>query len=97
MGKPDHLGLALSGDNALTPVISFDDYIIIDTADIHPVKAGIFAIDMGDHIRFRFLDQPDANQDQLFIRYSSSSDGGFTHPLSSLKIMGRAIWKFCLI
>jgi hypothetical protein len=96
-GKTNHLGLALSGDNAITPVISCDDYIIIDTADIHPTKAGIFAIDMDDHIRFRFLDQPDANEDQLFVRYSSSSDGGFTHPLSSLKIMGRAIWKFCLI
>jgi len=96
-GKPDHLGLALAGDDGLLPVIASDDYVIINTADTAPTKAGIFAIDMADHIRFRFLEQPDANEDQLFVRYSSSSDGGFTHTTSSLKIMGRAIWRFCLI
>ncbi len=96
-GKPDHLGLVVSGDDGLRPVMASQDYVIIDTADLTPTKAGIFAIDMADHIRFRFLEQPDANEDEVFVRYSSLSDGGFTQPASSLKIMGRAIWKFCLI
>jgi hypothetical protein len=94
---PDNLGLIVCGDDGLRPVMTSSDFVIIDTADCNLTKAGIFAIDMADHVRFRFLEQPDANEDHVFVRYSSSPDGGFTQSASSLNIMGRAIWKFCLI
>ncbi|MBL6603321.1 MAG: hypothetical protein ISP46_04225 [Alphaproteobacteria bacterium] len=40
--------------DGLRPIMTSSDFVIIDTADCNLTKAGIFAIDMADHIRFRF-------------------------------------------
>lgn len=91
------LTLVQIGDDAANAMIAMGNFAIIDTSDNSALHAGCFAIDAGDHIKLRFLEQPDAKIDMIYVRHSSHDQEGFTLTASSLNIIGRAIWKLCLI
>lgn len=91
------LTLVQIGDDAANALAAMGNFAIIDTSDDSALHAGCFAIDAGDHIKLRFLEQPDNTHDMIFVRHSSHDQEGFTQTASSLNIIGRAIWKLCLI
>ena len=91
------LALVRPGDAGFAPNITPHDYIIINRTDTHPHKAGVFAVDAGDHIKFRFIELTKKGGDEVFLRHATASKGGFTQDLASVKILGRAVWKFCVI
>jgi hypothetical protein len=91
------LALVQSGDNAIKSTAAMGDFTIIDQSDQNPLRAGLFAIDAIDHIKFRFLEQLDPNNNTVYVRHSPDDKGGFTTDISSINIMGRAFWKLCLI
>ena len=91
------LALVRPGDAGFAPNITPHDYIIINRTDTHPHKAGVFAVDAGDHIKFRFIELTKKGGDEVFLRHATASEGGFTQDLASVKILGRAVWKFCVI
>lgn len=90
------LALVRPGDDGFAPQITSHDYVVINRTDTHPDKAGIFAVDAGDHIKFRFIELTKQGGDEVFMRHTAS-EGGFTQDLASVKILGRAVWKFCVI
>ena len=77
--------------NEINAMIAMGNFAIIDTSDNSALHAGCFAIDAGDHIKLRFLEQPDAKIDMIYVRHSSHDQEGFTLTASSLNIIGRAI------
>ena len=91
------LVLVRPGDAGFAPNITPHDYIVINRTDTHPDKAGVFAVDAGDHIKFRFIELTKKGGDEVFLRHTTASEGGFTQDLASVKILGRAVWKFCVI
>lgn len=91
------LVLVQSGDNAVNASVRLGDFAVVDQSDRDPLQAGLFAIDARDHIKLRFLEKPNPDDDIIFIRHSSQDEGGFTQMASSIKIIGRAFWKLCLI
>ncbi|MGB0182025.1 MAG: hypothetical protein ACPF94_09745 [Candidatus Puniceispirillales bacterium] len=89
--------LVQSGDNAIKSTAAMGDFTIIDQSDQSPLRAGLFAIDAIDHIKFRFLEQVDPHNNIVYVRHSPDDKGGFTTDISSINIIGRAFWKLCLI
>ena len=99
IGANDKAKLALTrpGDDGFAPKITPHDYIVINRADTRPDRAGVFALDAGDHIKFRFVERTENGGSEVFLRHATATEGGFTQSLTSLKILGRAVWKFCVI
>lgn len=92
-GKPPKLKLVVVGDDAMAPTINRGDIIIIDASDTNPHLAGVFAIDAGDHIRLRYVEQPDGDRPELIVRHEDSSGFAIKQPRQSVRILGRGLWR----
>ena len=92
--SPPALKLVVAGDDAMAPAISKGDIIIIDTADTDPRLGGLFAIDAGDHIRVRYVEQPDIKRADLILRHETSRGFAIRQPRHSIRLLGRGLWRF---
>lgn len=92
----DTVRVARNGDNTPDLVMKKSDMVILDTADTSPSVAGFFAIDIGDHIRVRHLEQnPSSAGGGLIISHDSTM--GYTLLDEELPILGRVLYHFRLL
>lgn len=69
----DKIHLAMVGDSAPSLNINLGDVVMLDTADKTAIKAGIFGIDMGGHIRIRHLEQASASSPSIMVSACNGS------------------------
>ena len=104
-GSDQVLKLVLVGDDAMKPEVRLGDIFIIDTNDTDPHRAGLFAIDAGDHIRVRFAEivlgegNGGASTDEgdgrlVVLRYGTSEGVAVKQTLASAGLVGRCVRRF---
>ncbi|MEK9861296.1 MAG: hypothetical protein VW554_07250, partial [Alphaproteobacteria bacterium] len=70
------------------------EMVIIDRSDQDAMRAGLFALDQGDHIRVRHLEQVSAKTDDIIV--SGFHDQQYTVASSALTILGRVVFQATL-
>jgi len=70
------------------------EMVIIDTSDQDAMRAGLFALDQGDHIRVRHLEQVSATADDIIV--SGFHDQQYHAASSALTILGRVVFQATL-
>jgi len=73
---------------------SQSEMVIIDRSDQDAMHAGLFALDQGDHIRVRHLEQVSATADDIIV--SRLHDQQYHAPSSALTILGRVVFQATL-
>lgn len=89
--------LVVAGDDAMAPHIVKDDVIVINGKDRNVGLAGFFAINARDHVRIRFIEQPDPERGEIIMRHRNETGFAVKQALDSVNIMGRAVWQFSLV
>lgn len=93
-GGSPALKLVVVGDDMMKPSMSRGDILIIDTADTDPKVAGLFAIDGGDHIRVRYIEEVTGEAGNVVVRHETSSGFGVKQKRNKLKVLGRCRLRF---
>jgi len=70
------------------------DMVIIDTSDLDAMRAGLFALDQGNHIRVRHLEQVSASAEDIIV--SGLHDQQYQTLPSHLSILGRVVFQASL-
>ena len=83
-----HIKLAIVGDSTPDLKISNGDVIMLDINDHSPLVAGFFALDAGDHIRVRHLEQVSPKDSRIMI---SGNKSYITAPDDN-DILGRVVF-----
>ena len=86
----DKIYLAMVGDSAPSLNMSLGDVVMLDTADKAVIQAGIFGIDMGEHIRVRHLEQASASSPSIMV--SASNGSSYELLADASAIIGRVIF-----
>jgi hypothetical protein len=74
--------------------ITSSDMVIIDTSDLDAMRAGLFALDQGNHIRVRHLEQVSASAEDIIV--SGLHDQQYQTLPSHLSILGRVVFQASL-
>jgi len=72
------------------------DVVILDTADTRPLRAGYFAIDTGENIRVRHIEQNTSGPAAL-LHIGQNGDAFYEIPEDRINIMGRVIFHSRLV
>ena len=92
----NQLKLARIGDSTLGLSLFAGDIVMLDIEDTSPKRAGYFALDIGEHIRVRYLEQnPDTKTKSLTI--SHCAQGGYSTLSDTARIIGRVIFHFRML
>lgn len=82
--------LAVVGDNTADFGISSGDMIMLNMQDRSPLTAGYFALDAGDHIRVRHLEQVSPLDERIMV--SGNGHGGYPRLGGIDDILGRVVF-----
>ncbi|MCE2516922.1 MAG: hypothetical protein J4F41_03605, partial [Alphaproteobacteria bacterium] len=91
MGGPpaESLRLAMVGAHS-SPAFHSTDVVMIDITDRNPLNAGYFALDMGDHLRIRHLEQVTPNG--FCVKIAKANQSGYESMLEADILLGRIIF-----
>ena len=82
--------LAIVGDNTADFGITTGDMIMLNMRDRSPLTAGYFALDAGDHIRVRHLEQVSPQDERIMV--SGNGHAGYPRLGSFDDILGRVVF-----
>ena len=82
--------LAVVGDNTADFGIASGDMIMLNMQDRSPLTAGYFALDAGDHIRVRHLEQVSPQDERIMV--SGNGHGGYPRLGGLDDILGRVVF-----
>lgn len=83
--------LAVLGESTADFSFRQGDVVILDTSDTSPQRAGYFAIDTGENIRVRHIEQ-NANSPAVLLHIGQDGDAFYEISADLINIMGRVIF-----